>query len=176
MCQNQNPIECLGCRLALAIDPVHIIYETKSVTCILDIEPFQEGHTLILPKRHLQEWTERDPQTSQAITEAAAIVSKAIQDLYKPDGITICQNGGVFNELGHFHLHVIPRYEGDGFTWSEPVFEHRAGERLAETGRKIVHAIRQLTSEGGDGEYIRSQFLRGVRIQGSVIPRSGGSI
>lgn len=48
--------------------------------------------------------------------KTAKIVSKASNQLFKPDGITLCQNGGVFDELKHFfHLHIVPRYEGQSF-------------------------------------------------------------
>jgi len=63
--------------------------------------------------------------------------------LFRPDGITVCQNGGKFNDLGHYHMHLIPRYEGDGFSWGEAARPHDAGRRLSETREKIVKAIRE---------------------------------
>uniref|UniRef100_UPI0033792F37 HIT family protein n=1 Tax=Sutcliffiella sp. FSL R7-0096 TaxID=2921670 RepID=UPI0033792F37 len=47
--------------------------------------------------------------------KASILLSKALKHLYQPDGITINQNGGVFNELTHYHMHVVPRYEGQWF-------------------------------------------------------------
>ena len=49
------------------------------------------------------------------------------------------QNGGMFNEIGHYHLHIFPRYKNDGFGWtfSDGVFEH--SEKLAEQLRKILY-------------------------------------
>lgn len=43
--------------------------------------------------------------------KAAKIITKVIKELYKPDGITICQNDGKFDTLTHFHMHVVPRYQ-----------------------------------------------------------------
>lgn len=50
------------------------------------------------------------------------VVSKkivaAIKEIYQPDGYSIMQNGGEFNDVGHYHLHIFPRYKGDGFGWT----------------------------------------------------------
>lgn len=47
--------------------------------------------------------------------QASKLISKAIKKLYKPDRITICQNGGIFSELSHFHMHVVSRYRNQSF-------------------------------------------------------------
>lgn len=107
--------ECLGCRLSNQLETVNIVYENEYVCCILDIEPFNEGHTLILPKKHYLDIEELDVETANAIMIASMIISKALKKLFDPDGITICQNGGKFNYLAHYHMHVIPRFEGDHF-------------------------------------------------------------
>ncbi len=49
---------CLGCRMANQHEPVHIVYENEYVSCVLDIAPFNEGHTLVLPKKHVEELDE----------------------------------------------------------------------------------------------------------------------
>lgn len=47
--------------------------------------------------------------TANAIMEASIKISRAIKQIYAPDGITICQNGGKFNDLSHYHMHITPR-------------------------------------------------------------------
>ncbi|MBY6270460.1 HIT family protein [Parageobacillus thermoglucosidasius] len=106
---------CLGCELANKKLPVYVVYEDEYVTCILDHAPFNDGHTLILPKKHFKEVEKLNVDTANAIMKASILVSKAIKLLYKPDGITICQNGGIFNELTHYHMHIVPRYENQSF-------------------------------------------------------------
>ncbi|MNG37618.1 hypothetical protein D3C84_1250300 [compost metagenome] len=66
--------------------------------------------------------------------------------MFQPDGITICQNGGKFNYLNHYHMHLIPRYEGDGFTWSDPLHPDGAENRLRETRDKLRHAMHAKTA------------------------------
>ncbi|KZE68853.1 HIT family hydrolase [Fictibacillus phosphorivorans] len=130
-------MSCLGCDLANAKLPVHTIYENELVHCFLDIDPFNEGHTLILPKRHVKELTELTNEETFAVMEAAKYISEKLNMCLTPDGITINQNGGKFSDLTHFHMHVIPRFENDGFTWSESLIEDDADQRLAETADKL---------------------------------------
>ena len=103
-------MSCLGCKLANNIMETNVVYEDDLITCILDIDPLNEGHTLILPKRHYKD-----------LMNAAVIISKALKEIYQPDGISTIQNGGEFNDLDHYHMHVFPRYTNDGFGWVEPI-------------------------------------------------------
>jgi histidine triad (HIT) family protein len=137
-------MDCLGCRLANAGEPAHIVFENEYVCCIFDMDPFNEGHTLLLPKRHVVEWEELDTQTSLAIIDASQKLAKVVKRLFNPDGVTICQNGGKFNDLTHLHIHLIPRYAGDGFSWGEPVSHHGAEHRLHETKQRMVEIMLQI--------------------------------
>ncbi|MGA4720905.1 HIT family protein [Fictibacillus nanhaiensis] len=130
-------MSCLGCELANKVLPIHAVYEDEWVTCFLDIDPFNEGHTLIVPKRHVKELTELTNEETSAVMDAAKYISEKLESCFNPDGITIKQNGGKFSNLTHFHMHVIPRYENDGFTWSESTILDNASERLAETAGKL---------------------------------------
>lgn len=134
-------MDCLGCRLVNQIEPVHILYEDNDLICILDIAPFNDGHLLILPKKHVVDVDEIDETTLSAIMYASAKMSKLIKRVFKPDGITICQNGGVFNDLTHYHMHMIPRYKGDGFSWSEPKDERKTGRSLTEVTSILVKEL-----------------------------------
>ncbi|HDR7514715.1 HIT family protein [Bacillus mobilis] len=108
-------MECLGCKLASEEENIYKVYEDDYVTCFLDHEPFYPGHTLIVPKQHVVEVDELDDVVAKSIMDASKLIAKAIKLLYKPDGITICQNGGIFNELTHYHMHVVPRYKERSF-------------------------------------------------------------
>ncbi|MDR7072761.1 diadenosine tetraphosphate (Ap4A) HIT family hydrolase [Fictibacillus barbaricus] len=107
---------CLGCSLANKNELVNVVYEDENVCCFLDHEPFNEGHVLILPKKHYKEAVDLDENTAHSIMKASILLSKAITRLFNPDGITICQNGGIFDELTHYHMHVVPRYKNQPFS------------------------------------------------------------
>ncbi|HDV8363073.1 HIT family protein [Bacillus cereus] len=114
--KGESMMECLGCKLANEEEKIYRVYEDEYVTCFLDHEPFYPGHTLIVPKQHVVEVDELNDVVAKSVMDASKLIAKAIKALYKPDGITICQNGGIFNELTHYHMHVVPRYKERSFT------------------------------------------------------------
>jgi len=135
-------MDCLGCRLANGVEKVRIIFENEHVSCFLDIDPINEGHTLILPKAHVRELAEMSAELMASVMDAASRISHALQAVYRPDGITMMQNGGVFNDLNHFHLHLFPRYRDDGFGWIEPA--NKVANSPDSVRDKLVEAIGRL--------------------------------
>ncbi|MDZ5607539.1 HIT family protein [Bacillus pseudomycoides] len=139
-------MECLGCKLVNNKELVYQIYENDYVTCFLDHAPFHTGHTLIVPKKHFLELDELDTDTQNAIMDASKLISKAIKLLYKPDGITICQNGGIFNELAHYHMHVVPRYKEQSFAefYMEQSGSGNKSHNFEDTKKLLREAIEQI--------------------------------
>lgn len=140
-------MKCLGCSLANKFAPVNIVYENDFVCCILDHDPFNEGHVMILPKKHFEDVDELDADTANYIIQASRLISKAIKAFYKPDGITICQNGGIFSELSHFHMHVVPRYKDQSFAdfyLKVPLNNESVKNKLLETRDELEEVIRKI--------------------------------
>ncbi|MCF6137816.1 HIT family protein [Pseudalkalibacillus berkeleyi] len=146
-------MNCLGCHLANQNAPVYVVYEDEFVCCFLDHNPFNEGHILILSKNHYCYFDELDDHSAFSIVKAAKIISSAIRNLYEPDGITICQNGGQFDELTHFHMHIVPRYEGQNFAdfYIEDESECTLVDetKLTDAQRKMKQEIYKVTSIRG---------------------------
>ncbi|HDX9640064.1 TPA: HIT family protein [Bacillus mobilis] len=138
-------MDCLGCKLANEEEKIYKVYEDEYVTCFLDHEPFNPGHTLIVPKQHVVEVDELDDVIAKSIMDASKLIAKAIKSLYKPDGITVCQNGGIFNELTHYHMHVVPRYKERSFA---EFYMVQLGEKenynLEETKHLLKEAIERI--------------------------------
>ncbi|WP_059106052.1 HIT family protein [Shouchella shacheensis] len=136
-------MNCLGCNLANKNEPVKVVFEDDYVCCFLDHDPYNEGHVLILPKKHIYDVEELDEDTALSIMKASMLISKAIKRLFNPDGITICQNGGVFNELTHYHMHVVPRYKNQSFAtfYSDEDVYIEEEDKLLNIKRKLVEAI-----------------------------------
>lgn len=143
--RGESVMDCLGCKLANEEEKIYKVYEDDYVTCFLDHEPFYSGHTLIVPKQHVVEVDELDDVVAKSIMDASKLIAKAIKSLYKPDGITICQNGGVFNELIHYHMHVVPRYKERSFA---EFYTVQSGEKknynFEETQNLLKEAIEQI--------------------------------
>lgn len=137
--QKENVTEhtdCEFCNIALHKKPVKMIREDDLVCAFLDMDPINEGHILIIPKKHVPDIDEMDERTLNRMMVMAKELVAALKEVFHPEGYSIMQNGGVFNDTGHFHLHVFPRYRGDGFGWT--FGENDFGNRLEETKRKLT--------------------------------------
>ena len=142
-------MSCLGCNLANKNEPVYVVLENDYVCCFLDHIPFNEGHILILPKKHFYDVEELDENTANEIMKASIIISKALKKLYNPDGIIINQNGGIFNELKHYHMHVVPRYKKQSFATFYSEYDPNnieKKEKLKETQREFLEVINTTSS------------------------------
>ena len=140
-------MDCLGCKLANQQLPINVVFEDRFVCCFLDHDPYNEGHVLILPKNHIRYFDELDEKTTSSIMKATKKISKVLKELYKPDGITVIQNGGSCDDLTHFHIHIVPRYKGQNFAdfFAEDELQVAMDDvKLLETKRKIVEAIYRL--------------------------------
>lgn len=138
--------KCLGCLLAQKELQAHVIFEDDWVTCILDHDPFNEGHVLILPKQHFRFIDDFDADTAQSVIAAAQLMSRAIKSVYQPDGISICQNGGSFDDLTHFHMHIVPRQEEQDFSsfYTDAPWDNAAIKgKLPETRERLAKFIEE---------------------------------
>ena len=77
----------------------------------MDINPNSNGHMLVVPKKHIIDFTEMDNETIQAINDGAKLMHKLIMEKLNPDGIRLVVNYGALQEVKHYHLHIIPYYK-----------------------------------------------------------------
>jgi len=82
------------------------------------MEPINKGHILIIPKSHYLDADELPDETACEIMRVSQRLLKALKKCYKFPGYSIMQNGGEFNDIGHYHMHLFPRYKQDGFSWT----------------------------------------------------------
>ncbi|MBO5329553.1 MAG: HIT domain-containing protein [Anaerotignum sp.] len=96
--------------------PSATIYENDEFKVILDRFPSGEGHALILPKNHVANIFEIDPEQAGRLFALAAKLAKAMKEVLGFEHMNILQNNGTVagQTVFHFHLHLIPRWEGDG--------------------------------------------------------------
>lgn len=129
---------CIFCDIANKKLETNIVYEDEVVMAFLDCDPINEGHILMIPKEHYCDIDEMPVEVLNHLMVVSKRLVIAIKKVYQPNGYGIMQNGGVFNDIGHFHLHVFPRYENDGFGWtcSDEVFAH--SEEVVERLRKLL--------------------------------------
>ena len=108
-------MDCLFCKIIEGSIPSKTIYEDELVKVFLDINPNTNGHCLIIPKKHIVTVKEVDNILTTHILE----VEKKMYDLLKEKlnikGLTIVQNNELGQEVKHYHVHLIPRYEDDNW-------------------------------------------------------------
>ena len=112
---------CIFCKIANGEIPSATLYEDEDFRVILDLGPATKGHALILPKNHFANLFEIPEDMDAKAFILAKKVAKKMKDVFGCDGVNIVQNNGVAagQTVFHFHIHLIPRYEGDhaGVTW-----------------------------------------------------------
>ena len=109
-------MECVFCHKEKLV--TDIVYEDDMVMAFMDMDPINEGHVLLIPKKH---YLDVDEMPDEILTHLMLVSKKIVavlKEIYKPDGYSIMQNGGEFNDVGHYHLHIFPRYKEDGFGWT----------------------------------------------------------
>ncbi len=110
--------DCIFCKIAGGIIPANALYEDDDFKVIFDLGPASKGHVLILPKEHFDNVFEMTDEYAAKVFVLAKKVATAIKKTFNCDGVNILQNNGVAagQTVFHFHMHIIPRYEGDGVT------------------------------------------------------------
>jgi histidine triad (HIT) family protein len=113
--------DCVFCKIRDGQIPSLKIYEDAATLAFMDINPLNSGHCLVITKTHAPNLFEAPVEDLQAAIATAQRVAQAIREGLKPDGLNMLQANGVaaFQSVLHFHLHLIPRWTGDGkgFDW-----------------------------------------------------------
>ncbi len=104
---------CLFCKIIKGEISSYKVYEDEFVLAFLDINPESLGHTLVIPKKHFNNYEDIDLETINSINKAGKIVYNKIKDKLKPDGIRLVQNNGIIQDILHYHLHIVPVYKED---------------------------------------------------------------
>lgn len=107
-------MNCIFCKIINKEIPSYTVYEDEIVKVFLDVNPVSNGHTLIIPKKHFTDITEIDLETLTHIQKIAKDLFTEYKEKLKCDGMTLVQNNQYGQEVKHYHLHLIPRYENDG--------------------------------------------------------------
>lgn len=108
--------DCIFCAIAQGQIPCCKIYEDDSVLAYLDIQPFTEGHTLVIPKAHCANLLEADDETLRALVVRVKRIAAHLQMALPCDGVNILQNNGAAagQTVNHLHFHIVPRRAGAG--------------------------------------------------------------
>lgn len=121
----------------------HKVYEDEDTFAFLDADPVNPGHTLVIPKEPYENIYEIPEDAYHAVMETVRKLSPKVKEAVSADGINIGINNdpAAGQEVMHLHVHIMPRFTGDGFQhWQgdEPYHDNERGETVAEKIREVL--------------------------------------
>ena len=125
--------DCVFCAIAAGEIPSFKIYEDDFAHAYLDINPFSEGHTLVIPKEHSRNLLETDDAALAALVARVKKVAAHIKAALPCDGFNILQNNGAAagQTVNHIHFHIVPRKAGEPVSFDSAPGDMKALEALA---------------------------------------------
>ena len=106
--------DCIFCKIIANEIPSFTVYEDEQTKAFLDIYGVTDGHVMVIPKVHSQTIVDTEETTVHAVFTAVKKVSAAIEKAYNTKILSIGINHGEPQGVRHLHVHIMPRYDGDG--------------------------------------------------------------
>lgn len=131
-----SDVPCVFCAIVNGEAQAHVIAETEETLCFLDRLPATYGHALVVPKQHSRDLFDIPDTTFEAVMSTAKGVAEAMRTVYTASGINLVHASGAsaHQTEWHFHVHVVPRYDGDSIVvfprLADPAHRAEAAARL----------------------------------------------
>jgi histidine triad (HIT) family protein len=115
VCDTGAMSDCLFCRIVAGELPSTRVHEDDRVVALMDIFPATRGHVLVIPRAHAADLRDVAPDDLTAAAAAAQLLAGRAYDRLGAAGVTVMQSNGAaaWQTVFHYHVHVIPRYDGD---------------------------------------------------------------
>ena len=132
---------CIFCDILDGTRNGHLVYEDKDHIAFLDKYPIDDGHTLVIPRKHHEKITDMDSNDVGKIFSLIPKIAKAVLAGAGADAFSLAQNNGKAAKqiIPHVHIHIIPRYNNKGTVWTKRQIP--TDEVLSELAVKIKSAI-----------------------------------
>ncbi|PIN86035.1 HIT family protein [Candidatus Woesearchaeota archaeon CG10_big_fil_rev_8_21_14_0_10_44_13] len=131
--------DCIFCKIIKGEIPCLRIYEDKDVLAFLDIAPVNRGHALVIPKKHYADFTDMPDEAVKQVFVAAKKVADGVMKGVNANGFNLGMNNRkVAGQLVmHAHVHIMPRFEGDGFKlWEGKKYLEGEAKKVMESINK----------------------------------------
>ncbi len=141
---------CVFCeRIAGHRDDWAVIDRDELTVSFVNPRQYEEGQALVIPNRHAPTILDLTQDEARALMDAVGRLARAMTDILQPDGLTLYQNNGVasFQEVPHFHMHVVPRYRNGGWGAGPPqlaVLDEAEREAKLEKNRAPIERQREI--------------------------------
>ncbi|KTG08095.1 HIT family hydrolase [Haloprofundus marisrubri] len=108
--------DCIFCKIVAGDIPGRTVYETDEVLAFLDANPLSAGHTLVVPKEHAERLDDLSGAEASELFAAVHELTPRVESAVDADAVTVGINDGsaAGQEVPHVHVHLVPRFEGDG--------------------------------------------------------------
>ncbi|WP_345216333.1 HIT family protein [Georgenia halophila] len=110
---------CIFCAIAAGQAEASVVYEDETVVVFMALHPVTPGHLLVVPRKHAVGLEDLDGTTSAHVWSVGHDMARVLRrSSMRCEGVNVflCDGEAAFQTVFHFHLHVIPRYTGDGWT------------------------------------------------------------
>ena len=140
--------ECLFCRIVSGELPATVVYDDENAMAFLDHRPLFPGHTLLVPRQHVETLGELETKLVGPYFEAAQLLARGVEAAMDAEGTFVAMNNRVSQSVPHLHVHIVPRRKKDGlkgFFW--PRTKYKGDEEMEEVQSKIAAALKELNSK-----------------------------
>jgi histidine triad (HIT) family protein len=134
--------DCIFCAIVRKESPASLTYEDDTVIAFMDIQPITHGHMLVVPREHAVLMQDVDDTVAMRAFKVARRMAALARQTLGATGVNLLVMDGevAFQDVPHFHVHMIPRYPGDGFSLEFPkTYEHPPSRAELEA---VANAIR----------------------------------
>ena len=137
--------KCFFCDIAGKQVAASIVYEDDELIAFLDKSPIFKGHTLLIPKKHIETIFDLGDSYLISLGLKAKLLANGIKEGLNVDGVLLINNNVISQSVPHYHVHIIPRKRGEplkGFMWPRTNYKDSVEEE--EFRRKIYDAVMRL--------------------------------
>jgi histidine triad (HIT) family protein len=137
--------ECAFCKIVAGQTEAHIVFEDSDSLAFLDNRPLFPGHSLLIPRAHLETIWDLPDELLATLFENARLLSQAVRNAMEAQGAFVASNNIVSQSVPHFHVHVVPRNRKDGlrgFFW--PRKKYGSDEEAARSAEAVRNAVAKL--------------------------------
>jgi histidine triad (HIT) family protein len=136
---------CLFCDIVAGENAAEVVYESDATVAFLDIRPVFKGHTLVVPRSHVEILSDLDDDLVAPLFKDVKLLSRAVPDALEAEGSFVAMNNKISQSVPHLHVHIVPRRRKDGlrgFFW--PRHKYASDSEM----REYADAIRAQVGAG----------------------------
>ena len=136
-------MSCIFCRVVAGEIPGEIVAKDTGAVAFLDVSPLADGHVLVVPRAHVARVEDLEPADAAALFATVHRLAGPVRQALGADATIIGVNDGEASgqTVPHVHVHIVPRWRGDGAGSIHTIFRHGARRPLPEVGATIRKAL-----------------------------------